>query len=157
MKNHRYLFTRYPLIVVTLLAVLWSNLSEAQCTRVTPYIDSGCDSCGLGLGLGKINITDNYLQPVGTPLGSSVVNFTTATRYPDPNKVLYQCDLADKDDIYEVFATNGDDRVGGYYEQGTNDGYQGYYATYIPYVAIKLTHLNSGIVFSRLMAISAVD
>ncbi|MFV0549810.1 MAG: fimbrial protein [Limnobaculum xujianqingii] len=149
MKNHHSLFSSYPAIAVALITLFWSSLSEAQCRRVTPHIDSGCDSCGLGLGLGKVNITDNYLQPVGTPLGSSVVNFTSATKYPDPNKVLYQCDLTDKDDIYEVFATNGDDRVGGYYEQGVNDGYPGYYATYIPYVAIKLTHLNSGIVFSR--------
>lgn len=152
MKNYRSLFNKYPMVLaisLTLLGTLWATGSYARCTRVTPYIDAGCDSCGVGLGLGKVNITDNYLQPVGTPLGSSVVSFAAAARYPNPDKVLYQCDLADKNDIFEVFATNGDDRVGGFYELGLNDGYPGYYATYIPYVAIKLTHLNSGQVFSR--------
>lgn len=54
-----------------------------------------------------------------------------------------------------MFATNGDDRVGGYWEIGngagtaTNDGLPGYYATYFPYVGLKLTHLNSGKVFTR--------
>ena len=34
--------------------------------------------------------------------------------------------------IYEVFATNGDDRVGGYYDLGAQDGNPNYYATYFP-------------------------
>lgn len=121
----------------------------ATCTRVSPAIDAGCDACGVGIGLGRVNLTSTYLQPVGTLLGSSVFNFTTGVRYPDPEKVLYECDASDAGDIYEVFATNGDDRVGGYYDLGALDGYPNYFATYFPYVGIKLTHLNSGLEFTR--------
>ncbi|HEB0108946.1 TPA: hypothetical protein RYX74_004807, partial [Serratia marcescens] len=112
-------------------------------------IDSGCDPCGVGTALGRVNLTSTYLQPVGTPLGTSVFDLTSGTRYPDPNKVLYECDAGDAGQIYEVFATNGDDRVGGYYDLGAQDGNPNYYATYFPYVGIRLTHLDSGKVFTR--------
>lgn len=135
---------------------LWGSLlmgislpAAARCTRVTPTIDSGCDACGVGMGLGRINMTSAYLQPAGTPLGSSVFNFTSGVRYPDPNKVLYQCDTSDVGQIFEVFATNGDDRVGGYFDVGAFDGHPNYFATYFPYVGIRLTHLDSGKVFTR--------
>lgn len=135
---------------------LWGSLlvgislpAAARCTRVTPTINSGCDSCGVGTALGRINLTSTYLQPVGTPLGSSVFNFTSGTRYPDPNKVLYECDVSDVGQIFEVFATNGDDRVGGYFDLGAIDGNPNYYATYFPYVGIRLTHLDSGKTFTR--------
>ena len=72
----------------------------------------------VGTALGRVNLTSTYLQPVGTPLGASVFDLTSGTRYPDPNKVLYECDAGDAGQIYEVFATNGDDRVGGYYDLG---------------------------------------
>lgn len=89
-------------------------------------------SCGVGTALGRVNLTSTYLQPVGTPLGASVFDLTSGTRYPDPNKVLYECDAGDAGQIYEVFATNGDDRVGGYYDLGARDGNPNYYATYFP-------------------------
>ncbi|OKP16865.1 fimbrial protein [Serratia fonticola] len=134
-----------------LLSVLLTVAStvSATCTRVSPAINAGCDACGVGTGLGRINLTSTYLQPVGTALGSSVFNLTTGGRYPDPDKVLYECDAADAGNIFEVFATNGDDRVGGYYDLGAVDGNPHYYATYFPYVGIRLTHINSGQVFTR--------
>ncbi len=101
-------------------------------------------SLRVGTALGRVNLTSTYLQPVGTPLGTSVFDLTSGTRYPDPNKVLYECDAGDAGQIYEVFATNGDDRVGGYYDLGAQDGNPNYYATYFPYVGIRLTHLDSG-------------
>ena len=89
-------------------------------------------SLRVGTALGRVNLTSTYLQPVGTPLGTSVFDLTSGTRYPDPNKVLYECDAGDAGQIYEVFATNGDDRVGGYYDLGAQDGNPNYYATYFP-------------------------
>ncbi|WP_250547775.1 fimbrial protein, partial [Serratia marcescens] len=141
----------YPIAALALLALslYGAPAALAQCTRVAPWIDSGCDPCGVGTALGRVNLTSTYLQPVGTPLGTSVFDLTSGTRYPDPNKVLYECDAGDAGQIYEVFATNGDDRVGGYYDLGAQDGNPNYYATYFPYVGIRLTHLDSGKVFTR--------
>ncbi|MBC3378763.1 fimbrial protein [Serratia fonticola] len=142
----------FSLLRLALLGSLFAGgclPAAATCTRVSPAIDSGCDACGVGVGLGRINLTSTYLQPVGTPLGSSVFDFTSGVRYPDPNKVLYQCDASDVGQIFEVFATNGDDRVGGYYDLGAVDGNPNYFATYFPYVGIRLTHLDSGKVFTR--------
>lgn len=134
---------------IVFLSLCYTLPSYATCTRVSPTVDAGCDTCGVGIGLGRVNLTSAYLQPVGTPLGSSTFNLTSGVRYSDPDQVLYQCAASDAGSIYEVFATNGDDRVGGYYDLGATDGYPNYFATYFPYVGIKLTHLNSGLEFTR--------
>lgn len=144
--------TIFPRLWVGLWVSLLAGLSlpvAAICTRVSPAIDSGCDPCGVGIALGRVSLTSTYLQPVGSPLGSSVFSFTSGTRYPNPNKVLYECDARDVGQIFEVFATNGDDRVGGYFDLGAVDGNPNYFATYFPYVGIRLTHLDSGKVFTR--------
>lgn len=138
MKRISYLVAAPALFALSLFG---APAALAQCTRVAPWIDSGCDPCGVGTALGRVNLTSTYLQPIGTPLGTSVFDLTSGTRYPDPNKVLYECDAGDVGQIYEVFATNGDDRVGGYYDLGARDGNPNYYATYFPYVGIRLTHL----------------
>lgn len=138
---------RLVLSVSFVMSVLLAP-AHATCTRVN-YTDAGCDSCGVGIGLGNVNITSTYLQPVGTPLATSVFRVSSASRYSSEDLVLYECDLADAGSIYEVFATNGDDRVGGYFDLGSTDGYQNYFATYFPYVGIKLTHINSGNEFTR--------
>lgn len=144
--------TKIFLLILVLILEL-SSLTNiyANCTRKSS-IDAGCDSCGVGIGLGNVNITNAYLQPVGTPLGSTILNITTATRYSSSGAgdlVLYECDASDAGSIYEVFATNGDDRVGGFFDLGTIDGNPDYYATYFPYVGIKLTHMNSGLPITR--------
>ena len=116
------------------LLLLSVATAQATCTRKSS-IDAGCDSCGVGIGLGNVNITSAYLQPTGTPLGSTVFSITTASRYSSSGAgdlVLYECDASDVGSIYEVFATNGDDRVGGIYDLGTDDGNPDYYATYFP-------------------------
>jgi len=136
---------------VALLLTCLITTAQATCTRKS-YVDAGCDACGVGIGLGTVNITSAYLQPVNTPLASTVFSLTTASRYSPygaGDLVLYECDKADAGNIYEVFATNGDDRVGGFYDLGATDGSQNYYGTYFPYVGLKLTHINSGLPFTR--------
>lgn len=122
---------------------------QAQCTRVAPYINAGNNLSGVGTALGKVNLTSAYLQQVGTPLGTSIFSFSNSATFPDPNRVLYECDVTDIGNIFEVFATNGDDRLGGYYDLGKIDGNPDYYATAFPYVGIRLTHLDSGKAFTR--------
>ena len=150
------MFTLRPrlnqLLLLALTLVLLPT-AEATCRRVYSGI-TVLDSNSAQINFGRINLTSTYLQPVGTPLGTTIVDSAAATGL-NSETVLWECDLADKDELYELFATNGDDRVGGYWEIGngagtsTNDGLPGYYATYFPYVGLKLTHLNSGKVFTR--------
>ncbi|UAN54677.1 fimbrial protein (plasmid) [Serratia sp. JSRIV002] len=141
----------YPTTVLALLAMLLfgSSAAKALCIRVNPGLNAGYDLTGVGTSLGRINLTNSYLQPVGSPLGSSVFRFSDSATYPSPDTVLYECDLTDAGKINEVFATNGDDRLGGYYDLGSKDGNPGYYATAFPYVGIRLTHLDSGKIFTR--------
>lgn len=138
------------LLVLALIAV-----PAAQATCIKKYNGITVqDSNTAQITFGRINLTSTYLQPIGTALGSTITDSATATGL-NSETVLWECDLADKDQLYELFATNGDDRLGGYWEIGNgagtaiNDGMPGYYATYFPYVGLKLTHMNSGKVFTR--------
>ena len=97
---------------------------------------------------GKINLTDTYLQPVGTMLASIAVpptNYTTGGA--NGASVLWECDAADLPNIYFLVATNGDDRVGGFYDIGTVDGLSDVYATWFAYVGIRQT--MSGVTLTR--------
>ncbi len=90
----------------------------ATCTRVNP-VDQGCDACGAPLNFGNIALMNLRYQPAGTVLARSVFRVVPAVNNSNPDRVLYQCDLADKDQLYEVFATNGDSNVGGAWDMGT--------------------------------------
>ena len=141
---------QFLLLALTLIAV---PAAQATCKRIyngNPVLDGYTAQ----ITFGRVNLTSTYLQPVGTTLGSTITDGATGVGL-NSETVLWECDLADKDQLYELFATNGDDRLGGYWEIGNgagtaiNDGMPGYYATYFPYVGLKLTHLNSGKVFTR--------
>ncbi|WP_336293637.1 fimbrial protein [Cronobacter dublinensis] len=116
----------------------------AKCERVN-FADLTGDNFGASLHFGTVNLTNDYIQPEGTLLASSVFSLVPATHLSDPETVMYRCDIEDKDKIYEVFATNGDSNVGGYTHFGN-----GYYQTYFRNTALKLTHLNSGLTFTRI-------
>ena len=150
------MFTLRPRLNHLLLLVLTLGVlpaAQATCKRVYNGYNV-LDSYSTQINFGRINLTSTYLQPVGATLGSTLVDSATAPGL-NSETVLWECDLVDKDELYELFATNGDDRVGGYWEIGNgagttvNDGLPGYYATYFPYVGLKLTHMNSGKVFTR--------
>ncbi len=150
------MFTLRPRLNQLLLLLLTLSVlpaAHAKCKRVYNGYNV-LDAYSSQITFGRVNLTSTYLQPVGATLGSTIVDSATAPGL-NSETVLWECDLADKDELYELFATNGDDRVGGYWEIGNgagttiNDGLPGYYATYFPYVGLKLTHLNSGKVFTR--------
>ncbi|WP_069861767.1 fimbrial protein [Pseudomonas citronellolis] len=97
---------------------------------------------------GKINLTDTYLQPVGSLLGSALVPPTNYTYGgATASTVLWTCAKTDLPNLYFLVATNGDSRVGGQHETGAVDGLSGVYATYFSYVGLKLT--MSGVTVSR--------
>lgn len=100
---------------------------------------------------GRINLTDTYFQPVRTLLGSITVPPTNYTfGGATASTILWTCDLTDLPNIYFLAATNGDDRVGGYWDLGAQDGIPDVYATYFAYVGIKQT--MSGVTLTRYWA-----
>lgn len=139
-------FIRIILLNILLLTSLSAN---ALCKKGPDFQRSEEDSYGLSLAMGTINVSSLEIQPVGSPLGSNIVNFSQNPRYTSPDNVLWVCDIADKDNIFEIIATNGDDRNGGFFDLGSIDGYPNYYGTLFEHVALRLTHLNSGTVFTR--------
>ena len=100
-------------------------------------------SLRVGTALGRVNLTSTYLQPVGTPLGASVFDLTSGTRYPDPNKVLYECDAGDAGRSMKSSPPTAT-IASAVITIRARDGNPNYYATYFPYVGIRLTHLDSG-------------
>jgi hypothetical protein len=144
---------RYLHLALLALCASLANTAQAHCLRIYNGLQVQ-DNYSAQIPFGKINLTTTYMQPVGTPLGSASVAAAAAPGL-SPETVLWECDSRDANDIYELFSTNGDDRVGGYWEIGngagasSNDGLPGYYATWFPYVGIKVTHVNSGKVLTR--------
>jgi len=141
--------TRAPIPIALLLfcALLGLPLAgNAACTKNS--IVQTDDGVSAQIPFGKINLTDTYLQPVGSLLGTAVVPPTNYT-YGGANAstVLWTCAKTDLPNLYFLVGTNGDDRVGGYWETGASDGLPGVYATWFQYVGLKLT--MSGVTLSR--------
>lgn len=145
--------------LVSLIGLL--SLSEnalASCKGVLGRTITGYDYHTASLGVGRINIINNYLQPVGSTLASGMSNYNNirlgGLANSGDDKVLLTCTKqSDKANLAWVFANNGDSRIGGFYEI---PGYPGYYATQFPYVAIKMTFADTGEVFSRMWQKSAL-
>ncbi|APG20674.1 hypothetical protein Y71_27000 [Kosakonia radicincitans DSM 16656] len=135
---------------ILLNVLLIASLSAgAVCNKGPDFVRTEEDAFGLGLSLGTVNVSSLAIHPIGSPLGSSIVSFASNPRYKGPDSVLWVCDIADKNNIFEIIATNGDDRNGGFFDLGAADGYPNYYGTLFSHVAIRLTHMNSGTVFTR--------
>jgi len=124
---------------------------------ITQSVKAACTSSGVSqtedywtaqIPFGKVNIYDTYFSPIGTLLSSVVVPSTNYTHGgATASSVLWTCDAKDLSSIYFLVATNGDDRVGGYYDIGTVDGLSDVYATYFAYVGLRQT--MSGVVITR--------
>lgn len=130
-------------LLITLLMAGFSLSTSANCVWKGRNI--GGDNYGASLRLGNINMTNNYIQPTGSLLATSLISLVPAQYWSDPEAVIYECDLADSDSIFEVFATNGDSNVGGWTNLGDN-----YFQTYFPYTGLKLIHMDSGQEFTRI-------
>ncbi|RAY88587.1 hypothetical protein DP190_00455 [Enterobacter cloacae] len=132
------------LLLLSLLLITTTFNASATCVR-KDFSDSGGDLYGTSLRLGNINLTSDDLQPVGTVLATSVVNLFPSVGLTNPDTVMFECDLADANNIYQAFATNGDSNVGGFTNFGDN-----YFQTFFRYTALKLTNVESGVEFTRI-------
>lgn len=129
------------LLLAGLSSPLWATCTSSGISQTEDYLTAL-------IPFGKINLFDTYFSPVGTLLSSVVVPPTNYTYGgATSSSVLWTCDESDLSAIYFLVATNGDDRVGGYYDIGATDGLSDVYATYFAYVGLKQT--MSGVVLTR--------
>lgn len=123
------------LCLLALLTMLYTP-AWAICTKTN--ISQTEDYNSALITFGKINLLDTYFAPVGTMIATTVTpstNYTTGGA--SGASVLWECDQADLPSIYFLVATNGDDRVGGYFNIGANDNLTDVYATWFAYIGIK--------------------
>ncbi|OFC63218.1 fimbrial protein [Candidatus Erwinia dacicola] len=124
-----------PVLLLSSLAVLpaWAACTSSGASQTEN------DRTAL-IPFGNVNLFDTHFSPVGTLLGSVTVPPTNYTfGGATASTVLWTCDQSDLSSIYFLVATNGDDRVGGFYDLGPTDGLTDIYATYFAYVGLKLT------------------
>lgn len=109
-----------------------------------------CDTCNGNIGLpAVISINSgSHFQPSGTLIASSVGNFVTSASKVaySSNQILYRCQLADAGNLYEMYATNGDNAYTGRFTTSEVDG--AYYDV-AKNVAARLTNLSTGEYYSR--------
>lgn len=151
-------FTPPARYYIMLAMLLFSSFSFAKCSGILGNKITGNDNNTASIGVGRINIISNYLQPVGTVLATGLSNYNTIRNGGLANlsddDVVLTCTLqTDKNNLAWAFATNGDSRIGGFYEIPSNPGY---YATQFPYVAIKLSFADTGEIFTRFWTKSSI-
>ncbi len=152
---------------IMLLIGLFSTSAWSACTKITAQNqlaagdgtasmwDGSLDYNNGSLGLpGVIDLsTAANFQPDGTLLAAATSDFTTFalnTGY-DPERVLFRCAAADVDQLFEMYATNGDNDFGGKNNDGAIAGNVPYgFATYVRNVVIRLTNLSTGEYYTRL-------
>lgn len=114
-------------------------------------LDNNNGSLGLP-GVVELSTASNF-QPDGTLLAAATSSFSTFalnTGY-DPERVLFRCAAADADQLFEMYATNGDNSYAGMNEDGAIAGnVPSGFATYVRNVVIRLTNLSTGEYYSRL-------
>ncbi len=134
-----------PLTILLTLLLLFSGIAAlpAWATCASTGASQTEDDRTALIPFGKVNLFDTYFSPVGSLLGSVTVPSTNYTfGSATAATVLWTCDQSDLPNIYFLIATNGDDRIGGFYDIGKPDGLSDVYATYFAYVGLKLT-MNS--------------
>ncbi|WP_235801371.1 fimbrial usher protein StbD [Yersinia pekkanenii] len=149
-----------------LLIALFSTSAWSTCTRITKQSELGAgdgtaeqwsgslDNNNGSLGLpGIIDLSTNAnFQPDGTLLAAATSDFTTFAMNNgyNPEQVLFRCAAADVDQLFEMYATNGDNAFSGHNEDGAIGGnVPSGYATYVSNVVIRHTNLSTGEYYSR--------
>lgn len=128
---------RLRILFFILLSLLSTSQIFAKCSVNTKVANARDHNAAL-IHFGVVNLASVYLEPVGTLLASTVVPPTNYI-YNGANaeSILWTCDVADLPNIQFLVATNGDDRVGGFWDLGAADGIPEVYATYFEYVGLK--------------------
>ncbi|WP_130803873.1 fimbrial protein [Acinetobacter ihumii] len=138
---------KFWLLQILIVIMSYSSVNTFAACRSTGVSQTE-DGRTAPIRFGTVNLTSTYLQPVGTLLAKTIVPPTDYTYGgATATSVLWECDAADLPNIQFLVATNGDDRVGGYWDLGAQDGLSDVYATFFRYIGIKQT--MDGVVLTR--------
>ncbi|WP_049621703.1 fimbrial protein [Frateuria defendens] len=122
------------LLVLLCGAMAWPQAARANCWVVTNGVIPNGSSAQLKFG--NVNLASAYLQPVHTLLATATASASGFTGWSDET-VIWRCLKSDADALYLLVATNGDDRVGGYWYDQDDNRY--IFATQFRYVGIRQT------------------
>ena len=134
------------MILMGLMSTVFYNEVQAACTQtITAQTE---DSYTAKIIFGKTNLPSIHLVPNGSVLDTVSVpptayNFGGAHAESE----LWRCDKSDLGQIHFLAATNGDDRLGGFWDIGGADGLQDVYATY--FANIGLHQSMNGVSLTR--------
>jgi len=151
-------------ILMFLLASI-SFTTAAVCTKVTSsallssdLISKGytagnwagaCDACTGNLGLPSVMSinTGNNFQPAGSIIASTTVDFVSkATSVPySQNQILYRCDAADANSLFELYSTHGNSNTGNTLAPEIDGAYYDGFAN----TAFRIRNLKTGEFYSR--------
>ena len=118
--------------------MLLTPTAYAICNPIPKTMNVADVSIATPVNIPNFNISDSYLQPGGTLLGSTVIPATDNQRFP-PDTVLWTCDKVDLTQIYFLVATNGYSPFNGRYDVGAKDGLDNAFSTYWQYVGARFT------------------
>lgn len=153
-------------VIVFIFTLLASSESIAVCIRVdsTGYLSQQAIAAGYtasywtgahdtanskNLGLpAVISLSNGTFQPSGTLLASTALSFLSqGDQVPySAKQVLFRCDVADKSNIFEMYATNGDNAYTGMFAASEIEGA---YYSFVKNVAVRLTNTKTGEYYSR--------
>lgn len=127
-------FLRLSVLVVT---ILFHPITWTKCRRTSQL--SAADNSSAIIPAGKLNLPNPIFLPNGSLIKSVVVPPTNYThRGSVASTILWICNKTDLSSMYFLVATNGDDRVGGFWQIGHKDGLSDVYATDLQYVGMKV-------------------
>lgn len=135
------------------LLLIVSTSAYANCVKVGTWAGAHDTNNGLlSFDSIVINVAGDIIQPNGTLLTSAYshpAQYGQRAGY-NPEDVLFRCAPIDEDQIFEVFATNGDNAYGGMFDiSGVTAGVTGVYRTVFRNIGVKITHFASGLAFSK--------
>lgn len=143
----------HPALSTCIKVTSASPLSQAA--KDAGYVGASWGGVGDGdvkgkLGLpGVITLSNGTgFQSEGTLLGSAAASFVPngRTQGVTANQIMFRCTVSEIGQVYEYYATNGDDYWGGMVDV---PGIDGAYYTYVKNVAVRLTNLKTGEYYSR--------
>lgn len=133
-----------------LFIVNMNNYAEANCNKVTSFISNYNTSPDGRLGL-PYSIPVNSFDAPGTLIASSVAypaQFGQPNGYPSPETVLYKCDAADANMLFEMYATGRSEAYVGRDEIGTSVGLKHVYATRVTDLGVRIKNNQTGQYFT---------
>lgn len=150
-KNINFHYKLIPKIGLIVLPCIFSinNDAEANCIKVASF-QSGYSVNPHGrLGL-PYSIPVNSFDAPGTLIASSVAYPAQfqPNGYPSPETVLYKCDVADANSLFEMYATGKSEAYVGREEIGTSIGLEHVYSTRITDLGVRIRNNETGQYFT---------